>query len=164
MYIEEFREILEESIKIELLRYIPFVVLCSLPVIYALVSPRLKSRDKKKSKRLDTLDILAIIVILDFIVFRLSSQFSVYKDMVSENYVCVHAKYVREREHASTGPGNCTVVVFLEGEDIGMGLEMPKISGPIGVDNERFPVTTGYGMIWYTGNSHYILKFIPDES
>lgn len=49
MYIEEFREILEESIKIELLRYIPFVVLCSLPVIYALVSPRLKSRDKKRA-------------------------------------------------------------------------------------------------------------------
>lgn len=166
MYSEEFRAILVESVKVSLKDRVFFLLVVVLISVFIDFDVKKTGyhQSKKERSRNRVYSAMFLFGIALTVIMTLSTQLSVFRDMQSENYICVHGKYVREREHASASTGNNTVVVFLDGEETGMGLEMPRVSSSgSAVDNERFPVTEGYGTIWYTGNSKYILKYIPDD-
>lgn len=93
----------------------------------------------------------------------------ILKDLDSNNYIAMHCFYERLQEQTSYVYSDVRVVSE-EGE---MLLYLPHKGQYTSEGDEdhyitaseaAFPVGAYEGTAWYSENSHYILKFIPDES
>lgn len=92
----------------------------------------------------------------------------IIKDLNANSYVEIHASYKRSEGQSSRAPA-AVLITFGDEE---MTLYLPHKGVYEYVDEEHnitasevaFPIGEHEGTIWYSENSHYILKFISDES
>lgn len=91
----------------------------------------------------------------------------IIKDLNANSYIEIHASYERAKHQSNSLPA----AVHITFGDEEMTLYLPhkdrnKNVGDedhyISYSEELFPIGEYEGTIWYSENSHYILKFMPD--
>lgn len=92
----------------------------------------------------------------------------IIKDLNANSYVEIHASYERSKNQSNRSPHR--VVVAYEDEEMVLYLPHKDRNKNVGDEDhyisyseELFPIGEYEGTIWYSENSHYILKFMPDS-
>lgn len=156
MDITLFRQILSY----EVFHHSCFAIVILLICLYGFFAKR------KESYSGYTLGVLLATVAVITVVWSMAT-IPVIKDLNTSGYVEIHASYKRNKNEN----GEFMARVYIESEDMKMVLYLPhkdrnKNVGDedhyISYSEELFPIGEYEGTIWYSENSHYILKFMPD--
>lgn len=131
----------------------------AIPLVTFVIDRTLLKGEKQKSKK-------GLWVVVAFFISVQAIYYAVrcvpmIKDIKEENYVCIHGEYYMF--NYGYNPNRDRDIQVTSDDGVVLQLILPNDAGSSRVNRSRFPTGRHTGTVWYAKNSHYILKFIPDE-
>lgn len=144
----------------------PLLLVCVLPLGFfvsdyiAYRRAKAKKKTKKMAARRDDLQKGIVILVIAFAVGAVLTV-DVVKDINNQSFCTVHGDFEKGYSSGARGSGGYAYYTVTTDDGEEFQLHVPPMCWPF--EKPDLPKSgTHHGTMWYSENSHYALKFVPD--